>query len=412
MPTSNLFLNANWLGLPATMSNLVQNIRDAGVGAGASNVIPGRPTLGQQVVIGVYGADYRLEVPIANSVEGGELGGSVGDFTPEQIGTYAHDVLYTHYLFWARNTWAGTPEQQWWTGILPYLRTRPPLRTRCPNIYGLCVTEDPPGPVPPENQPPIVSAGADTSSQPDGTGTLAGSVTDDGLPGPLVDVGWTQVAGPQSAIFADVGSPTSQVSFPSAGTYVLRLTASDGELSASDDVTVAATVTVAPTNQPPQVNAGADASIQLPTAAVSLTGSATDDLLAVAALSLEWAQVSGPSPAVIAVPDAASTVATFSSAGTYVLRLTAHDGELSASDEVAVTVNPARTAPDVSGGAGGGEGTPPVNPALPPSSGGGGSLGLLELLLLGVISLWNAANAALRRERLPTFARARRAPTS
>ena len=75
------------------MSALVQEMRDTGVGAGGSNVIPDNPTLGQQVVDGAFGADFRQEVPIAYGVEAGEL----GDFTPAQIGAYAYDALHANY---------------------------------------------------------------------------------------------------------------------------------------------------------------------------------------------------------------------------------------------------------------------------------------------------------------------------
>jgi hypothetical protein len=130
-----------------------------------------------------------------------------------------------------------------------------------------------------------------------------------------------------------------------------------------------------------------------------LAGTATDDGVPSVELSLEWLQVSGPSSALFTAADAPSTVATFSSAGTYVLRLTAHDGELSASDEVTVTVNaaPPSPAPPPSGGGGGNGGavtsTPDPAPAPSTGSSGGGGLGLLELLLLGVISFARALGA-------------------
>jgi hypothetical protein len=403
MPTSNLFFNANFIGSPTIMSDLFQEMRNASVGAGGQNVSFGSPTQGQRALMGEFGADYRLELPIAHAVEAVELSGSRGNVTPQQIATYAYDVLHNHYLFWARNASQGAEGQQWWTGVLPYLRrSRPPVQTRCPNVYGICVSDD--VPVDPQNQRPIVSAGADMSSLPQVAVSLAGSVTDDGEPGPLVSIGWAQMAGPQPAVFADPASPTSQVSFPLAGTYVLRLTASDGELSASDDLT--ATVTSAPappppptpvptpTNQVPQVSAGADLSIELPTASVTLVGAATDDGVPAAELSLEWSQVSGPAAVALDAADAASTVATFSAAGVYVLRLAADDGALSASDEITVTVKSAQPSSNESGVDGGAAGAPPppVNPAPAPaassaSSGGGGSLGLLEFLLLGVIVL-------------------------
>jgi hypothetical protein len=138
MPRSNLFMNANWIGSSSLMGDLIQELVGARVAAGGSNVIPGSKTLGQRVLTGVYGADYRWELAIANGVETGELGGNLGDFTPRQIANYAYNELYTHYLFWVRNTWNGDSSQRWYTGILPLLRTNPPVRTRCPNSYGIC----------------------------------------------------------------------------------------------------------------------------------------------------------------------------------------------------------------------------------------------------------------------------------
>ena len=63
---------------------------------------------------------------------------------------------------------------------------------------------------------------------------MQGSVTDDGLPNPPATVTdtWSQVSGPGTATFTDPSSPTTTVSFDSAGTYVLRLTADDSALQA------------------------------------------------------------------------------------------------------------------------------------------------------------------------------------
>ncbi|MEJ2265808.1 MAG: SdiA-regulated domain-containing protein, partial [Anaerolineales bacterium] len=90
------------------------------------------------------------------------------------------------------------------------------------------------------NTPPVVNAGPDQSiALGDGT-ILNGSVTDDGLPDPpgAVAVVWSQVSGPGTASFADANALSTTASFSSAGTYVLNLTASDGELSGGDDLNV------------------------------------------------------------------------------------------------------------------------------------------------------------------------------
>ncbi|HYG76395.1 MAG TPA: PKD domain-containing protein [Planctomycetota bacterium] len=95
-------------------------------------------------------------------------------------------------------------------------------------------------------------------------------------------------------------------------------------------------------NQMPVVNAGSDKTITLP-AGVTLTGTVTDDGLPnpPGAVSVSWSKVSGAGTVTFSAATALSTSATFSAAGTYVLRLTASDGALSGSDSVSVTVNPA-----------------------------------------------------------------------
>ena len=95
-----------------------------------------------------------------------------------------------------------------------------------------------------------------------------------------------------------------------------------------------------PTNQPPTVIAGPDQTIVLPGDTVSLNGSVGDDGLPNNTLITSWSAVSGPGPVIFADPNAASTSATFSVAGIYVLRFTADDTELLSSDDLTVTVDP------------------------------------------------------------------------
>ncbi|HEY0463498.1 MAG TPA: LamG-like jellyroll fold domain-containing protein, partial [Polyangiaceae bacterium] len=93
------------------------------------------------------------------------------------------------------------------------------------------------------NQAPQVNAG------PDGTATIGvalsidGSISDDGLPTPAaVTASWTLVSGPGTPSFAagEQSSALTHVTLPVVGTYVLRLTASDGTLSNFDEVTIIA----------------------------------------------------------------------------------------------------------------------------------------------------------------------------
>ena len=121
------------------------------------------------------------------------------------------------------------------------------------------------------------------------------------------------------------------------------MTADDGEFVASDDIVI--TVDPEPqTNQEPTVDAGSDQSVTLNSpAAASLRGTVSDDGLpnSPGAVSTQWSVVSGLSGTVVTFgdPAATDTTATFLDPGTFILRLTATDGELSSSDQVTITVN-------------------------------------------------------------------------
>jgi RHS repeat-associated protein len=193
--------------------------------------------------------------------------------------------------------------------------------------------------VEPRNLAPVVGAGPDQAiTLPTDTVTLAGSVTDDGLPaGATPTVLWSVVTGPAPVMLGSPAAATTTATFTTPGLYVLRLTASDGALAASDDVSV----TVSRANAAPLVDAGPDQTITLPDP-VTLTGSVTDDgLPAGGTLTLAWSAASGPGTVTFSNPDAASTTGTFSTSGEYVVRLTASDGQLSSSDDLIVTVSPA-----------------------------------------------------------------------
>ena len=89
------------------------------------------------------------------------------------------------------------------------------------------------------------------------------------------------------------------------------------------------------------MNAGADATIQLPTDSVALDATVTDDGLPSNTLTYTWSVSSGPDGATFADANAEDTTATFVNAGNYVLQLTVSDSALSSSDTVQVTVEPA-----------------------------------------------------------------------
>lgn len=134
LPRSNIFLYTNWIGSPKLMDDLMQTLMVSRAAAGGSNIFPGKKTLGQAVWTGDYGADYRWILPLSSSVESRDL----TQATPQQIERWAYNDLHLHYMFWDRNTWAGGSSARWYTGVLPFLRTNPPVRTNCPASYGIC----------------------------------------------------------------------------------------------------------------------------------------------------------------------------------------------------------------------------------------------------------------------------------
>jgi len=154
--------------------------------------------------------------------------------------------------------------------------------------------------------------------------------------------------------------PTSTINFGNAVTRansaIVRVGAG-GVLSAVAGVAPGSTVHIildisgyfddTANNQPPFVNAGPSQSVQLAgfaqTSSIGLTGSVSDDGKPAAA-TLTWSTVAGPASASFSAVNSASTNATFSLAGTYVLRLSASDSVLSGYADTTVVVWPSADA--------------------------------------------------------------------
>jgi len=133
----------------------------------------------------------RLEVPKGNLEPPLEVTISMNTDPPQGMGMY-------------------TVKRNPWTGALPY------------------------------NMPPCVNAGSDQMIQIPATATLTGGATDDGDPNGALTTTWSQVSGPGAVTFGNANALTTTANFDAPGTYVLRLTANDGELQKSDEVTVVA----------------------------------------------------------------------------------------------------------------------------------------------------------------------------
>ncbi len=167
-----------------------------------------------------------------------------------------------------------------------------------------------------------------------------------------VDLAWVTALDAESGIASyiverngmDAGT-SNTVSFTDTGrqpsttyTYTVRAV-NGGGLTGAPSAPDTAT-TPAPVNQAPTVSAGADQSVTLPLNTVALIGAVSDDGLPNGTLTHAWSLVGGSGTVTFSDSTELDASAMFSTAGAYVLRLTAQDGALSASDDVQVTVNP------------------------------------------------------------------------
>ncbi|HEY1120393.1 MAG TPA: putative collagen-binding domain-containing protein, partial [Haloferula sp.] len=201
----------------------------------------------------------------------------------------------------------------------------------------------------PPNSAPVVNAGTDQTTTMGSSSAqvqLNGAASDDGQPtGSSLAVTWSSVSGPAAVSFSSSNTPSTQVTFTQAGSYVLRLTATDGALTSSDDVAVTVNPQ-APTNQAPVVSAGPDRTGTLSggQTVLAIDGSASDDgLPSGSSLALSWTRVSGPAAVTFSSSSSADTNATFTAAGTYVLRLSGSDGALTRTDDTTVVISSSPT---------------------------------------------------------------------
>ncbi|MBN8246839.1 MAG: lamin tail domain-containing protein, partial [Verrucomicrobia bacterium] len=91
------------------------------------------------------------------------------------------------------------------------------------------------------NRPPIPNAGVDQDLVAGAfptTAQLAATALDDGQPGGGLRFRWTQVGGPAGVVFSDPGMANPVVALPGQGDFLFRVTVSDGEREATDDVGV------------------------------------------------------------------------------------------------------------------------------------------------------------------------------
>jgi uncharacterized protein YjiK len=117
-----------------------------------------------------------------------------------------------------------------------------------------------PDPIPPENTPPVASAGPDQEVALPSSASLDGDVDDDGDPDPpgAVTTTWSQVGGPSTVTFGNAAAVDTIASATVPGTYVVRLSAHDGEFTSFDDVNLTFTGSGGVQSIDVRVNANAD----------------------------------------------------------------------------------------------------------------------------------------------------------
>jgi hypothetical protein len=176
---------------------------------------------------------------------------------------------------------------------------------------------------------------------PEGVGLLLETAASD-PDGPAPQIEWTLAEGPAPVTFGNHSAGITAARFSQAGTYSLRVTASDGANSGFADLTVeVGTTPYSLENIGPTVSAGppriARAGAPLP-----LAGSVADDGLpeTPAAVTTRWHLLDGPAAVDFADPSQAQTTATFAAPGSHLLRLVADDGALKTFADTTIEVVP------------------------------------------------------------------------
>lgn len=211
------------------------------------------------------------------------------------------------------------------------------------------------------NSIPSANAGADKTYSSASTISLGGSASDSD--GSITNYSWTKVGGP-SATISSAASASTSVAVSAAGTYMFRLKVTDNSGNTDSDyikVVVSSTGSSSSTNAAPVANAGANATLILPSSTAILNGAGTDSDGTIA--SYTWTKVSGPS-ANLSGATTSKLTAWGLVQGTYVFRLTVKDNlGATAFDDATVVVNgsTSNSIPVVSAG-------PDVNLTLPAST--------------------------------------------
>ncbi|TRD14193.1 PKD domain-containing protein [Palleronia caenipelagi] len=211
--------------------------------------------------------------------------------------------------------------------------------------------------VSPPNTPPTANAGPDDTVASGGSYTLDASASDPNDPFQTLTFIWEQLSGPTVTLS---GGNTAMASFTAPTLAVgasdvdleFRVRVFDGTDLHTNNVII---TVIAPPNNAPTANAGADDTVASGTA-VSLDGNGSSSNDAGQSLTYSWVQTSGPavtlSGGTTATPGfTAPTLAIGAPNQVLLFRLTVDDGFETATDEVQFTVTaPPNTAPTANAG--------------------------------------------------------------
>ncbi len=187
-----------------------------------------------------------------------------------------------------------------------------------------------------ENEAPTVSAGDDLNLVLPVTSTnLVADASD--IDGSIASYAWTQMSGPNSSSLSGEDTATVTVSNLIIGTYLFQVIVTDDFGDQASDI-VQVVLTDAP-NVPPNVNAGNDRIIDLPTSSTTISANATDSDGSI--VSYLWTQTSGPNTASLSGDTTASLTASSLIEGTYTFNISVTDDDgASDNDSINVTVAP------------------------------------------------------------------------
>jgi hypothetical protein len=149
---SQVFLSTNYLGTDAQMEDLIKHAMNNHTNVGGPDVFSREWVLSRkralqsdEIVRGERGSgtNYRGLMAIKSEIQATELGGYIATFTPAQLYDVAYNIMHANYILWDRNDYTGGYEQQWDTGILPYIRkVGGKVYTQCPTSFqGRCDTK-------------------------------------------------------------------------------------------------------------------------------------------------------------------------------------------------------------------------------------------------------------------------------